>query len=176
MGPVPPPPPRYVTVTPWGTPHGSLWEIAEDVFEDGGRWREIYAANRDLIGDDPSRLRPGTRLRMPPMEIYPAYVRAVAAGLEAEGGEIAQRLEAARNALAAIGDFWGGDRLGTRFARGADGAPGYEVTAAQGMAGIAAVAEFYHAVAGGLRAMAGRDEDTEWDNTARVLSAVPGER
>jgi hypothetical protein len=109
----PPPPPTFITVTPWGTPHGSLWQIAEDVYEDGTRWRDIYATNRDLIGEDPGGLRVGMRLRMPTMEIHPAYIRSVASGLDGETVEINARIAAAK------------------------------------------------------------DSDTEWENTARVLSVFP---
>lgn len=50
-------------------PGDSLWSIAEaapgaadDVEE---RWREIWAANRDVIGDDPDLILPGQRLHLP---------------------------------------------------------------------------------------------------------------
>lgn len=51
-------------------PGDSLWSIAEaapgagakDVEE---RWRAIWAANRDVIGDDPDLILPGQRLRLP---------------------------------------------------------------------------------------------------------------
>jgi uncharacterized protein YukE len=169
----PPPPPAFVTVTPWGTPHGSLWEIAEDVFEDGTKWRDIYATNRDLIGEDPGGLRVGMRLRMPTMQIHPAYIRAVASGLDGESADITARLMAAKDRLSALGDFWGGDELGTRFYKGADGKPGYETMAARSMDGAVAFAHFYGLVAKGLRDMANRGDDTEWENTARVLSVLP---
>jgi nucleoid-associated protein YgaU len=29
------------------------------------RWREIYAANRAVVGPDPDLIRPGERLRLP---------------------------------------------------------------------------------------------------------------
>jgi uncharacterized protein YukE len=169
----PPPPPTFITVTPWGTPHGSLWQIAENVFEDGTRWRDIYAANRDLIGEDPGGLRVGMRLRMPTMEIHPAYIRSVASGLDGETVDINARIAAAKGRLSAIGDFWGGDQLGTRFYKGAGGTPGYETTAARCLDGAVAFARFYGLVAKGLRDMANRDDDTEWENTARVLSVFP---
>ncbi|MCW2861061.1 MAG: LysM peptidoglycan-binding protein [Actinoallomurus sp.] len=169
----PPPPPTFITVTPWGTPHGSLWEIAEDVFEDGTKWRDIYATNRDLIGEDPGGLRVGMRLQLPTMEIHPAYIRSVAAGLDGETAEITARLETAKGRLNAIGNFWGGDQLGTRFYKGADGKPGYEAMSALGLNGAGAFAHFYGIVAKGLRDMANRDDDTEWENNARVLSTFP---
>jgi uncharacterized protein YukE len=169
---LPPDPPAHVTVTPWGTPHGSLWDIAEDLYEDAGRWRDIYTANRDLIGDDPERLRVGMRLALPPLEIHPGYVRSVAGGLDDEGEDIAATLADARNRLNAIGGFWGGDDLGATFYQGAEGRPGYETSAARALDGVAAFAEFYHKVAGGLRDMADRHENTEWDNTVQVLEAI----
>jgi uncharacterized protein YukE len=168
----PPDPPKYVIVTHWGTPHGSLWDIAEDVFEDGSKWRDIYAANEKAIGADPGGLRVGMRLLLPPMEIYPAYIRLVANGLDGEGKEIATKLEATKRRLNAIGNFWGGDDTGTKFFKGAEGKPGYEATSAQVLAGVGAFGDFYKNTAQGLRSMANRDDDTEWENTIRVLSAI----
>lgn len=53
-------------------PGDTLWELAEDELgadarpEDvERRWREIYAANRDLVGADPDLIRPGQRLTLP---------------------------------------------------------------------------------------------------------------
>ncbi|MEU0567866.1 LysM peptidoglycan-binding domain-containing protein [Nonomuraea sp. NPDC005983] len=43
----------------------TLESIAQQVYGDGSRWREIYEANRDVIGSDPNALRPGTRLKIP---------------------------------------------------------------------------------------------------------------
>lgn len=167
----PPDPPEYVTVTPWGTSHGSLWNIAEDMFEDGGRWRDIYAENRALIGDDPARLRPGMRLRLPTMEIHPGYIRAVAGDLTAEGDDILGRLDEARKRLAEIGDFWGGDAMGVAFSAGADGRPGYASASADAVSGAEALAACYRVIALGLREMADRTDDTEWENIARILAA-----
>ena len=31
----------------------------------GVAWREIYEANRDVIGDDPDKIKPGQKLRIP---------------------------------------------------------------------------------------------------------------
>ncbi|MEV0196939.1 hypothetical protein [Nonomuraea sp. NPDC050691] len=45
--------------------NGSLYDIAQKVYGDPERWREIYAANRDLIGPDPGKLKPGQILRIP---------------------------------------------------------------------------------------------------------------
>jgi hypothetical protein len=169
---LPPDPPTDVTVTPWGTPHGSLWDIAEDLYEDGDRWQDIYLVNRDAIGPDPSRLAVGMRLALPPLEIHPAYVRSVARGLDDESKDMGTRLAAARDRLDAIGNFWGGDDLGTRFAKGAEGKPGYEASAARALDGVGAFADFFHNVAGGLRAMADRHTDTEWENTIRTLESI----
>ncbi len=43
-----------------------LFLIAEKAYGDGNRYLEIYNANRDVIGPDPTVLVPGTRLRIPP--------------------------------------------------------------------------------------------------------------
>ncbi|HVS04510.1 MAG TPA: LysM peptidoglycan-binding domain-containing protein [Thermoanaerobaculia bacterium] len=44
----------------------SLSKIAQRVLGDGNRWREIYEANREVIGDNPDLIKPGQQLRMPP--------------------------------------------------------------------------------------------------------------
>jgi uncharacterized protein YukE len=168
----PPDPPNFVIVTHWGTPHGSLWDIAEDVFEDSAKWRDIYKANEKAIGADPGRLREGMRLLLPPMEIYPAYIRSVANGLNGESKEIAAKLEAAKRTLSDIGNFWGRDDIGTKFYNGAEGERGYEAASTQVLEGVGALADFYTNVAQGLRGMADRTDDTEWENTIRALSAV----
>ncbi|MFD1542260.1 LysM peptidoglycan-binding domain-containing protein [Nonomuraea guangzhouensis] len=49
----------------WPVNNGSLYDIAEKVYGDPNRWREIYNANRDIIGDDPRSLVPGQVLRIP---------------------------------------------------------------------------------------------------------------
>lgn len=53
-------------------PGDSLWAIASRDLgpgatdaEIGARWREIYAANRDVIGADPDLVRPALRLQLP---------------------------------------------------------------------------------------------------------------
>ncbi|MGV9304773.1 MULTISPECIES: LysM peptidoglycan-binding domain-containing protein [unclassified Nonomuraea] len=53
------------TVDRWSVNEGSLWEVADKVWGDGSRWREIYNANRDLIGPDPTVLRVGQVLTIP---------------------------------------------------------------------------------------------------------------
>jgi hypothetical protein len=169
----PPPipnPPKYITVTGRGTPHGSLWDIAEDVFEDGAKWRDIYTENHDLIGTDPANLRIGMQLRLPPTEVYPAYVRSVGKALDTESEDITAKLDAAKKQLIAIGNFWGNDSMGKQFYKGADGKPGYETMSTRAVGGIETFASFYKAVSLGLREMADRTDDTEWENTARVLA------
>ncbi len=43
----------------------NLSRIAARVLGDASRWLEIYALNRDLIGDDPDRIEPGQVLSLP---------------------------------------------------------------------------------------------------------------
>lgn len=43
----------------------SLWSIAEEEYNDGGKWRKIYRANEKLIGPDPDRLDSGQVLTIP---------------------------------------------------------------------------------------------------------------
>lgn len=62
----PAPQPRVHVVRPGE----SLWSIAvaTATADDGDldrRWRAIWAANRELIGDDPDLILPGQRLRLP---------------------------------------------------------------------------------------------------------------
>jgi len=50
-------------------PGESLWSIAEATSSVGdvdSRWRAIWTANRDVIGDDPDLILPGQELRLPP--------------------------------------------------------------------------------------------------------------
>lgn len=58
--PVPPPPATYQV-----KPGDSLWAIAKRALGDGSRWREIYEANRDVIGPDPNVIQVGMTLRIP---------------------------------------------------------------------------------------------------------------
>lgn len=58
----------HVVVAPGDT----LWDLARDSLPgepDAAdvvrRWREIYAANRDVVGSDPDLIRPGMRLVLP---------------------------------------------------------------------------------------------------------------
>ncbi|MBC1222655.1 Dyp-type peroxidase [Nostoc sp. UCD121] len=46
-------------------PGDFLFLIAERAYRDGNRFMEIYEANRDIIGPDPTVLRPGQRIRIP---------------------------------------------------------------------------------------------------------------
>ncbi|WP_339273710.1 LysM peptidoglycan-binding domain-containing protein [Paenibacillus sp. FSL W8-0426] len=43
----------------------SLFKIAAKVYGKGDRWREIYAKNKAIIGNDPNRLKPGQKLVIP---------------------------------------------------------------------------------------------------------------
>ena len=55
-----PPAPKTYTVKPGDT----LWAIAKKTLGDGGRWREIYNKNRNVIGPDPNKIYPGQVLRI----------------------------------------------------------------------------------------------------------------
>ncbi|MDB5099120.1 MAG: LysM peptidoglycan-binding protein [Cyanobacteria bacterium RYN_339] len=46
-------------------PGDYLWKIARDQLGDANRWTEIYALNKDAIGDNPNLLQPGQVLKMP---------------------------------------------------------------------------------------------------------------
>jgi nucleoid-associated protein YgaU len=43
----------------------SLSKISKQELGDGKRWREIYDANREVIGDNPDLIKPGQKLRLP---------------------------------------------------------------------------------------------------------------
>lgn len=43
----------------------SLWAIARRCYGSGGRWREIYEANRDVVGANPNLIYPGQVLHLP---------------------------------------------------------------------------------------------------------------
>lgn len=62
------PPARAVTVRPgdtlWGLARAELGRDAEDAAI-AERWRQIYAANRAVIGADPDLIHPAQRLRVP---------------------------------------------------------------------------------------------------------------
>lgn len=58
---LPSPPPATYTVRRGDT----LWTIAKRFLGNGARWREVYEANRRVIGPDPNALRVGIVLRIP---------------------------------------------------------------------------------------------------------------
>jgi nucleoid-associated protein YgaU len=43
----------------------NLTTIAQEVYGDGSRWREIYEANKKAIGDDPNLIQVGATLTIP---------------------------------------------------------------------------------------------------------------
>jgi len=47
----------------------SLWKIADKLYAHGEKWRIIYNANREKIGDNPNLIHPGLRLIIPPMKV-----------------------------------------------------------------------------------------------------------
>ncbi|MEM6749228.1 MAG: LysM peptidoglycan-binding domain-containing protein [Planctomycetota bacterium] len=47
-------------------PGQTLSDISLDVYGTATEWRRIYNANRDQIGDNPDKVSPGQRLRIPP--------------------------------------------------------------------------------------------------------------
>ncbi|MEV2266818.1 WXG100-like domain-containing protein [Nonomuraea africana] len=57
--------PQAQRVGIWPYQGGSLQEMAAKVYGDASRWQEIYDFNRDLIGPDPRKIRPGTLLTYP---------------------------------------------------------------------------------------------------------------
>ena len=58
----PAPKPVDNTVTYTVKPGDTLWGIAERFLGKGSRWREIYYANRAIIGANPNVIRPGQKL------------------------------------------------------------------------------------------------------------------
>jgi nucleoid-associated protein YgaU len=42
----------------------TLWDIARKHGIGGPNWRQIYEMNKDVIGPDPNRIMPGTKLRL----------------------------------------------------------------------------------------------------------------
>ncbi len=46
-------------------PGDSFYSIAKKMYGQPGRWKDIYAANRTLVKNSPTRLRPGMTLRIP---------------------------------------------------------------------------------------------------------------
>lgn len=45
----------------------SLSKIAKNEYGDGGKWRELYNANREII-DNPDLIHPGQRIRIPDLD------------------------------------------------------------------------------------------------------------
>lgn len=43
----------------------SLSNIAQSEMGDANRWRELYAANKDAVGDNPDMIHPGLKLEIP---------------------------------------------------------------------------------------------------------------
>lgn len=60
-GPTPGPTPTMHTVVRGDT----LWDLARSNYADPQRWKDIYAANRSVIGPDPNRIFPGQVLTIP---------------------------------------------------------------------------------------------------------------
>jgi LysM repeat protein len=46
-------------------PGQTLWEIARRAYGDGGRWRDVWQANLDLIGPNPDSITAGMELALP---------------------------------------------------------------------------------------------------------------
>ena len=46
----------------------TLATIAQQYYGDSTQWRRIYDANKDAIGDDPDKLKLGTKLTIPPKQ------------------------------------------------------------------------------------------------------------
>jgi nucleoid-associated protein YgaU len=46
----------------------TLATIAQQFYGDPTQWRRIYDANKDAIGDDPDKLKLGTKLTIPPRQ------------------------------------------------------------------------------------------------------------
>jgi hypothetical protein len=49
----------------------TLWQLADDYLGAGRRWREIYALNREVIGDDPNLILPGQVFVIPTTPVAP---------------------------------------------------------------------------------------------------------
>ncbi|MDR1703943.1 MAG: LysM peptidoglycan-binding domain-containing protein [Clostridiales bacterium] len=64
LGPERPTPPEASTHTV--ASGDSLWRIAEKLMGDGSKYPELYEANKELIGSNPSLIMPGQVLTIPP--------------------------------------------------------------------------------------------------------------
>jgi hypothetical protein len=63
--PAPKPSGTTCTVEPWPAQTSTLWGISEKFYGDPTRWSEIYDANIDTIGSNPSLIQPGMVLTIP---------------------------------------------------------------------------------------------------------------
>ncbi|MCG5219412.1 LysM peptidoglycan-binding domain-containing protein [Streptosporangium soli] len=151
---------------------GSLWDIAEEHFEDGSRWQSIYNANRDVL-DDPNALRAGMTLNLP-MEFYPGHVRSVAGVFDREWETLGDSVRRAVEDLNAIGNFWGDGKEGTAFYTGEGGGRGYQAASTQAAEGADALLEANAEIPRLLRLMADRVETADWNDLTMILSSVPG--
>ena len=43
----------------------TLSDIAQSEMGDANRWRELYEANKDAVGDNPDMIHPGLELKIP---------------------------------------------------------------------------------------------------------------
>lgn len=43
----------------------SLWKLSKKIYGDGSQFNKIYAANKDIIGNDPGKIKPGQKLIIP---------------------------------------------------------------------------------------------------------------
>ena len=55
-------------------PGDDLWSVSERTLGDGSRWRDLVAANPDVLKDPTNRLTTGTRLALPPSARHPRRV------------------------------------------------------------------------------------------------------
>ena len=54
----------------------TLTALAQKLLGDGKRWRELYEANKDLIGKNPNLIKPGQKLKLPGDAKTPADAKA----------------------------------------------------------------------------------------------------
>ena len=63
--PVPQPRPQAPSTQSYTVQKGdSLWNIAKDKYGSGMKWVDIYADNKDVIGENPDLIHPGTELKL----------------------------------------------------------------------------------------------------------------
>ncbi|WP_113702799.1 hypothetical protein [Nonomuraea lactucae] len=118
---------------------------------------------------EPPEPRPGAAAQ-PPMEVHAHHLRDAADAYDVERGELATLVGQAAAELAAIGDFWGGGKAGSAFARGEGGGAGYEAVSAQVVEGLGALLEAHGSISTRLRLMARRVEVADWDTVAALLA------